>query len=509
MTEAEKGRPVADGETALHTDPRGLIVTALRGAAQSVLPLAAMAYGTGAFLWGVLMIVPTIAAIIAFSVGIAWLKWRRFTYVTGAEDIRVEQGIFSRNARSVPYERIQDVSLEQKFLPRLLGLAEVRFETGAGGKDEIALAFLSLAEGERLRELVRAHKEGDAAALSTEAHKAEAAEAPPLFAMDTRRILTFGLFEFSLVIFAVLLGAASQFDFLFPFEMWDWRSWYRFVEGQEGQLAGIGRTAQALAIAAGVLLVLLLGVLTGIVVTFAREYGFRLERTPRGFRRRRGLFNKTDVILPAHRVQAAKLETRLIRRLFGWHSLHFVSLAQDLGGSSHHAVAPFARLDEIWPVARAAGIEPPPEGIEWRCPMKAPWRDDAILHGVFFAALGIAAWAVFRNPAPLAVAGLLIVGTVLVNYLGWRRHRHATDGKQLFVRKGTLARTLAIAPQVKLQTAEIVQGPLARRRGHATLHLGLAGDTLSIPGLPLAQAQALRRAIVEQVASVDFSRLPR
>ena len=78
------------------------------------------------------------------SFGFAWLGWRRLTYLTSAEDIRVEHGLLSRSARSVPYERIQDVSIEQKWLPRLLGLAEVKFETGAGGKEEISLAYLSL-----------------------------------------------------------------------------------------------------------------------------------------------------------------------------------------------------------------------------------------------------------------------------------------------------------------------------------------------------------------------------
>lgn len=503
---------MSEGHTAgepRHTDPRGLFVTGLRGAAQSVLPIVAMGYGTGMFLWGMFMIVPMAAAVIAVSVGFAWFKWKHFTYLTGAEDIRVEHGLFSRHARSVPYERIQDVSIEQKFLPRLLGLAEVRFETGAGGKDEIALAYLSLDEGERLRELVRARKDGGAIAAAPAQADEAAGEPAPLFAMDARRILTFGLFQFSLVIFAVLMGAVSQFDFLFPGDPWDWRGWYRFAVGEAELLTGMGRSAQALAVAGGVLLVVLLGLLSGVAVTFGREYGFRVDRTPKGFRRRRGLFNKTDVLLPAHRVQAANIGTRLIRARFGWHSLEFVSLAQDLGGSSHHAVAPFARLEEIWPVVRAAGIEPPADDLAWRRSSPVPWRDDTVLQGVFFAVLGAAAWAATKNPWSLAAAGLLIAGTALANYLGWRRRRHARDAEQLFVAMGRLAPRLTIAPTIKFQSAEIVQGPLARKRGHATLNLGLAGDRLSIPGLPLAEARALRAAIIEQVATVDFSRLPR
>src|SRR5690606_28905820 len=158
------------------------------------------------------------------------------------------------------------------------------------------------------------------------------AAAPVLFGMDERRILTFGLFEFSLVIFAVLLGAAQQFEFLLPFEPWDWEAWGEFAESHRDDFAFIeagSRIWAGLALAFGVLAVAGVGVLTGIARTVAREYGFRLERTAKGFRRRRGLFTRTDVVMPVHRVQAARIETGIVRHRFGWHGLHFVSLASD------------------------------------------------------------------------------------------------------------------------------------------------------------------------------------
>ncbi|MFN7157723.1 MAG: PH domain-containing protein, partial [Erythrobacter cryptus] len=45
------------------------------------------------------------------------------------------------------------------------------------------------------------------------------------------------------------------------------------------------------------------------------------------------------------------------------------------------------------------------------------------------------------------------------------------------------------------------QGPLGRWRGYATLHLGLAGGTLAIPGLALAEARGLRAAILETITA--------
>lgn len=494
------------------TDPRGFVVMGLGSLLRGGLPALAALVGTGTIGLGLLILAPVAAAILAFSFGFAWLKWARLTYTTGPDNIRVEQGLLSRHARAVPYDRIQDVSLEEKLLPRLFGLAEVRFETGAGGKEEIALAYLSLDEAARLRELVRARK-SDALAQGEPAVPQEAEADPPapvLFAMDERRVLTFGLFEFSLVIFAVLLGAAQQFEFLLPFEPWDWGQWEAFAASHRDDLAFLeagGRVAAVVAALGGLLLVVALGVLTGVARTFAREYGFRLERTAKGFRRRRGLFTRTDVVMPVHRVQAARIGTGLVRRRFGWHGLHFVSLASDRKDASH-AVAPFARMDEIEPVVREAGFHLPDEATEWHRPSRAYAVDRAVLAGLV---PGLPAAAYALAGMPLVAVGLGLLGAVLVlraHYL-WHHERHALDERQVFVRRGWLAPRLDLASRIKVQSVELAQGPLARRRGYATLHFGIAGGSLSITGLPLERARRVARAVLDSAAAVDFSELPR
>ena len=495
------------------TDPRGFVIMGLSAALRGGLPALVALVGTGAIALGLLVLAPIVLILLGASFGFAWLRWSRLTYTTGPDNIRVEQGLLNRHARAVPYERVQDVSLEQKLLPRLFGLAEVRFETGAGGKDEISLAYLSLEEAERLRELVRERKAGASAltGLSSEGVPEQAdTAAPVLFAMDERRVLTFGLFEFSLVIFAVLLGAAQQLEFLLPFEPWDWEAWGEFAESHRDEFAFIeagSRIWAGLALAAGVIAVAAVGVLTGVARTVAREYGFRLERTAKGFRRRRGLFTHTDVVMPVHRVQAARIETGIVRHRFGWHGLHFVSLASDRKSASH-AGAPFAKLAEIEPGVREAGFHMPGEATEWYWPSPSYWFDRALLQAVplGLAAVGTALFGFF--PAAVAL-GLAAAALAVREHYRWRHDRHALDGTQIFVRRGWLAPRLDIASRIKVQSVEIAQGPLARRRGYATLHFGIAGGSLSMPGLPVERARRIAREVLGSAAAIDFSALPR
>ncbi|MBA4051200.1 MAG: hypothetical protein C0472_04825, partial [Erythrobacter sp.] len=329
------------------TAPLSVAIGAIGAVRSAVLPAIAIAFsgigGGGRFL------VALGVGLAAFAIGVvtSYVGWRRLTYTISETDIRVESGILSRAARSVPFERIQDVSLEAKPLPRLLGLVAVKFETGAGGADDLALQYLTATEGEALRQLVRERREDEAAAAPS-APADPAAPARPadeagevLFALAPGRLLTFGLFEFSLAVFAVLGGALQYVDNVTSVDVWDVDLWYGWLKEQGSTVATLGPYAQALGAVAGLVGLLVIGSITGVVRTFLRDWGFTLTRSARGFRRQRGLFTRTDVVMPAHRVQGLVIGTGAVRYRFGWHSLSFVSLAQDDKEQSH-VVAPFA-----------------------------------------------------------------------------------------------------------------------------------------------------------------------
>jgi putative membrane protein len=499
------------------TSPRSFVVGAIMSLRNAAFPALAALIGTGAWKTGLVAIVPAAAALLGFTALFAWIAWRHFRYRLGDSDIRVERGLFSRTARSVPYERIQDVSLEQALVPRLFGMVQVKFETGAGGKDELVIRYVTAQEGDALRETVRARKSGEAAVVS--AGKA----APPvedssrrLFAMDLRRLATFGLFEFSLVAFALIGGALQQFDFVLGFDIWNFRAWIDLLAGPGHWLQDLGIAAQAIGVALALFVLGLVGLLTGLGRTVLRDYGFLLEETPKGLRRRRGLLTRTDTVMPVHRVQALKVTTRILRRRFGWHALEVVSLASDAKSGSQ-VVVPFAQMREIAPVIRVAGFDLPDGITHWHRPSPRYRRDRALLGALPFALasalqLAVGPWLPDEAGAwyLLVAAGLGTVAALLAaRQLFLSRHdRHAIDGERIYLRHGWLAPRLDIASRVKLQSIEIAQGPIARRRGYADLVFGVAGGTLAMGGVPLEDARLIRDGVLHSITRVDFSRLP-
>jgi membrane protein YdbS with pleckstrin-like domain len=123
-----------------------------------------------------------------------------------------------------------------------------------------------------------------------------------------------------------------------------------------------------------------------------------------------------------------------------------------------------------------------------------------------FAALG---WTLHRfngSDYPLLGALLLPLGAIVGWMFGRARFRHYRAqlhaGEGVVVFDGVWWRSETWVPIVSLQHIDVNQGPLDRRWGMASLTLHTAGahdHETRVAGLPLAQAQALRAALMPTV----------
>jgi putative membrane protein len=424
-----------------------------------------------------------------------WLAWRRFRYGVGAREIVIESGILHRNRRSIPFDRVQDVDIERALLARLFGLAKVRIETGAGGKDEGVLDSVTLAEADRLRAAVRAWHADAGAATGVQLGEAATERAPEpkregrlLFAMDVKRVLLFGLFSFSLVYIASLFAFLQTFDRLLPFDIYDPARWIGLVEHQ------IPQRFTFVAIAFVLFLAVVVGIVAGVLRTLARDYGYRLVAEGSRFRRERGLFTRTEAVIAKARVQLALTSTGPIRGRFGWSGLYFQTLGAASDGSGMQAAAPFAQRAEIEPILAEAGpfrLPPPPEltMVSNRHIVRA------LAASVAPALLAIgAASAVFR-PALLLLLLVPLLGAGAA--LQRRFHRYALDGELLFIARGVWRRRLWVVPVGNAQAISVARSWLQRRLGLATVSI----DTAGAPALKGARIIDLRLETAKALAS--------
>ena len=456
-------------------------------------------------------------ALLVFLAASLFLYWRRFEFRVGDSEIRIDSGILSRTHRSIPFDRIQDVDISQGPVARLLGLAKVKFETGGsagGGDDEGVLQAIALERAEELRALVRAQRRGDAQAPEAVGE----ADAPPVFAMDRRRILLAGLFNFSLALLAGLFGVTQTFGDVLGFDPLN-RSFWTSVLSRSAPFTAYLLEHRVAAAIAGAALLVLIGLATGIVRTVLREYGFRLERTDVGLRRRRGLLTRTDVTLPARRAQAAIVGSGPVRARFGWSDLHLQSLAGDEGGTGDHVLAPLAHDEEVARIVAELGWPGLPEPVGWQRVSPAHvWTlvigllPLILLFGSVALALGLipflaedvvrkVALETLRPGLLSASLVLLALGlAILTRWLSWRRTGYALDHDRLLVRSGWWRRRIVILPLSRIQSIDLYETVVSRRFGISTLRLGVAGgrgfSAHVVPAIPRETARALRQQLL-------------
>ena len=425
-------------------------------------------------------------ALLAFGVVGVLLYWSRFEFRVSPNEIRIDSGILRRTHRSIPFDRVQDVDVSQGPVARLLGLAQVKFETGASaGQEEGVLQAIALERAHQLRELVRARRAGSA--LTVGAVTDEQQE--PVYAMDLPRLLLNGVFNFSLAVFAGLIGITQTFGDVMGFNPLS-RSFWQSVEGVSEVATQFVLANQLVAGVAGLLSLGLVGIATGIVRTVLRDYRFRLDRTETGLRRRRGLLSITDVTLPVRRAQAAIVATGPVRDSFGWRELKLQSLARDEAGSGDHVLAPLARDDEIAAVLAALGWRSLPPEIAWQRVSRAHvWTLALGLAPLFLLAI---VELVFI-PIAGAVGVALLSGAVALRWLAWRRTGFALDGDRLLVRSGWWRRRILVLPLGRIQSIDVAQSFISRWFGIAAVQFGVAGGTgLSIHRIPALASESAR-----------------
>ncbi|WOF43749.1 PH domain-containing protein [Sphingopyxis indica] len=505
MNEAAAALPADDAvaETdwqRLH--PATLLLAIVKLGPRSVNFLPALAAIGIAGKW--IYVVPALGLFLLLSLVFAWLAWLRFRFAVGADEIVIESGVLARQHRTIPFDRIQDVSIEQGLVARALGIATVGFETGAGGgkKDDARLDAIGLGAAQALRATIRAHRGTAVPVIATGAGGGAEAAAPAtedrlLFAMSPKRLLVAGLFNFSLAALAVVGAAMQLFDNVLPFDfnIFNPLDWIDIAEQY-----GLDQWVVAHRWVAGVgaaISLLFIGFASGIAMTFLANWDFRLTREPRALRRTRGLTTRTDVALPVRRVQAAIIVTGWLRRRFGWHELRLQSLASDGEKEKDHQVVPFGRLGEIDAVLAEIGIARPGADRPWAHSHRIVALGGFVGAGI--AALGSVIALAVGQPTgwiPLAIAPLIAAGAwISAHFHGW-----AEVGEMVAIRSGWIKPKTTLLPFASVQSVDLATDFILRPLGLATLRFGVPGGSAlgshEIPAIPLDIAKALRARIL-------------
>lgn len=453
--------------------------------------------------WAAVLVVPV--ALIAIGRALS------FRYRFDPTELVIRSGFIFRRVRHIPYDRVQNVDAVQNVLHRLLGVIEVKVETGGGNETEAFLRVVSRDALDEIRARIFAGR-------STPAAETVEAPQPPdvLLALTPRETFLFGLVHGRGMI---VLGA--MFGLLWEFGLMDTLD-DRFF-GKDSPGAGVFRSIllavfddapfpflQVVVSLAG--FVLLLGILRVASAgwTALTYYGFKLTRSGDDLRSEYGFFTRVTSTIPVRRIQ------KLTIREGPWHRLaERVSVgvqtaggkAQEGGESTRAWLAPLVRRSALPGLLH--GIVPEATiDVDWQPVHPRGVRREIVGGLIFLVPVSVALWfTIGWWVTPLALVAATWLYVHARKSIAAMRWAMAVETVQF--KSGWIWRNRLVAPLAKVQVVSRHQSPFDRRHGMATVFADTAGRSqegyaIRIPYLPAAVALSLSEGLAAAAARTSF-----
>ncbi len=482
--------------------PAYMLITMVRSIRGFIIPIgiAIFSGSRGDIVW--LLIAAGFAGLTVLNAVATW--WMSSYEITG-RSLRLRTGWLNRQERAVSFERIQSIDLQEPPLARLLGVAQLRVETAAGGgaNADIVIEAIALDEATALRNQLlaeRAQRTGQAAPVSAAATDGTPASAvdrsEPTLTGNTRPVsaatsieggsgtlirslsgrdlLIAGLTSSRIGPAAAILAAVSQFggDLVGS----------RVETVVESTTIGLTQVVIGLIVIGG-LIAWVLSIL-GTVITFS---GFALRRENDNLVISSGLVERRRTTIPIHRVQSITVKEGLFRQPFGLTSVHFVSAGYGGGQQNNDSgvLFPLIRRADVASLlerslpAFAADVEAARRDGQ-RLPERARRRylTLPIVWDVALLAVAIVACALIPFTEWWYGLVVLLVQSWPWALLSYRDTRWQWDGEdRLIVQGRSIARFVTIVPRRRVQFREVSQNWFQRRAELATIGVRVAGTT--------------------------------
>lgn len=407
---------------------------------------------------------------LAVAVGMvvySWFMWRAMGYRITENRVEVRQGVFMKNVRHARIDRIQSVDINRPILARIFGLAELEFHVADAQEAAAKLQYVTYRQAKQLREDILRAARGEQAPAQAElaAHDDVSAqtEAPahapadPRIGHSTDPHIDVSQVQAERPLVKVRMG--------------------RLVAAALMRHVGFG-AAVALAY---VVTALIASSFTRPLVFFGPMFlawaglvfsmvntnsGFVVSAGRDGLVLKRGYTESTSTTVPPERVHALGLEQPLLWKLTGWWRVIANVPSDGITEAKSNVLLPVGTFQEA--LAVVAALIPNP-GTDRTRPLVVAAVDQPSAEPEFVVSPRKARWL-----SPIAGP----------------RQAFAVTQTMLIITSGRLVKKVAFVPHQRTQGVALVQGPLARSAGVATITIGTAAGPVDTEIYDVAEQTA-------------------
>ncbi|MGM0636535.1 MAG: PH domain-containing protein, partial [Bacteroidota bacterium] len=357
--------------------------------------------------------------LIVFQLVFSYLSYLKFQFYIDKDSFRLHHGVFKRSDVEIPFERIQNINIEQNLLQQLLNVVGFEVETAGEGNAEIKIKALDRKVAVALKEKLLEEKQEvlSESSISTEDttdfDDSDVAKNTTdlLFKLNFSNLLKVGVcsnFFKGMGVLFIFIGTIYNFvnDILKRFFE---------IDFEENFFQRIPETLTFVAIF-GVIFVFL-GFLITLVSTMVKYFGLRVVRVKNNFEVEYGLIKRVNQVIKKNKTQVVKIDTNPLRKFFNINNV-FVSQASSeelteknkigmVGIANHHFKEFFEAIFELDYQQEYTTIR-----TSYRLMIRLFWKQL-----IFVVGAASAAYFFLSFTSSLLVGGLVLVVLSLLNFL--------------------------------------------------------------------------------------------
>jgi putative membrane protein len=405
------------------------------------------------------------------------LNYFYFDYSITEQEVVIRSGILSKKERHIKIERIQNVTITQNFLHKLMRIAKVQLETAGDSTTEGNLDSVSIADSERIREIIRNHQHEKSTTTKVEVDgevtvdiQEEEEEENVIFSMSLWDTIKYGAVRFRPI---VLVASAWIFSMVSQFNP-NWTEELEVIleSGYKEYIKQLDVFMLVVYAIAGVFLVLLFSWIIDILLTVNTYHKFKLVSEKGKLLTSQGLFSSQKRAIPLKKLQMMVIKSNPITRKLNFYRLD-LQTAGFGGGDGTKAKSetaiPFAKFSQVKEIINKIRAVELPEVFTKVSPKSI--RRAVVKYLLFSIPFGFALYFTFDSFWILLVL-LPIIG--FAAYIRYQYRGYHVENNQIIVKQGFWFQKISIIPIEKIQTLHKRSSYFQRRLGLATVEIDTA-----------------------------------
>ncbi|WP_420176027.1 PH domain-containing protein [Luteococcus sp. OSA5] len=273
-----------------------------------------------------------------------YFSWRFTRFVVDDHQVRIEHNFIQHNSDKVPFTKIQSVDVVQPFAARLLGLAQLRIDVGAGAGKTIE--YLNRDRAYQMRDYLVARAHGRQVTVAESAAGRATADVMHDLAADEHVLVTV---PSQRLVLATLLSSSFLITLILSLAGIAGIAWFENF----GALVGV--------------IPLVTGLISMIGRDVIKQWNYSLVRSGQALKVTRGMTSLVSQTLPTNRIQGLQITQHQLWRPFGLYRVRMDVLgygSEDAEDGASDILLPAGSwqevelaIDAVWPGFRLSDVE--------------------------------------------------------------------------------------------------------------------------------------------------------